>query len=158
MRASVLVDVRVVLDGTPGVSMAMDNASLRDVCKLLNSKSSAFLKRSKSMRARFTWTISLILNRPCMSHADKLSSSLPRANTIASRSVMLVTEHSGLQGCMLMNTCFPSQDQQRKNRTNENGYKRDDRSERQGDVAQEFLVTSCSHKNFGRRCPTACSQ
>jgi hypothetical protein len=122
MRASVLVDVRVVLDGTPGVSMAMDNASLRDVCKLLNSKSSAFLKRSKSMRARFTWTISLILNRPCMSHADKLSSSLPRANTIASRSVMLVTEHSGLQGCMLMNTCFPSQDQQRKNRTNENGY------------------------------------
>src|SRR3954463_12902153 len=85
---------------------------------------------TKSMRARFTWTISLILNRPCMSHADKLSSSLPRANTIASRSVMLVTEHSGLQGCMLMNTCFPSQDQQRKNRTNENGYKRDDRSER----------------------------
>src|SRR5262245_50903986 len=33
-----------------------------------------FLKYS-SMRARFTWTISLIRNRPCKSHADNASSS-----------------------------------------------------------------------------------
>jgi len=81
----------------------------------------------------------------------KPSSSLPRANTFASRSVMLVTEHSNLQGCMLMKTCFPSRDQERKNRAYENGYNCDNRSECQGGLAQEFLVTSCSHENFGRR-------
>jgi hypothetical protein len=58
---------------------------------------------------------------------------------------------------MLMNMLSLG-DQERKNRSNENGYKCDDRSQRQGGLTQEFLMTTCGHKNFGRASPIRSSQ
>jgi hypothetical protein len=91
-----------VLDRISRASVTIDKASFRDVCKLVNSNSSAFLKCSKSIRARFILTICFIRKSPCMSHVEKPSSSLPRASTSASTCVMEFSGRSGWGRCICM--------------------------------------------------------